>query len=91
MLERSPLRAKILEEKFMFKGNFKTGKTAYVKNSSDNHAPVTQKDIQKPVGPKQKPVVDKKKQQARNEKHKSSRGNHSRKTGHDKKMARTAA
>lgn len=32
MLERSPTRARLLEKKFMFKGNSKTGKTSYVHN-----------------------------------------------------------
>lgn len=32
MLERSPQRARILEERYMFRGNIRTGKTSYVKN-----------------------------------------------------------
>lgn len=39
MLERSPQRARLLEEKYMFKGNQKTGKTSYVKNDSTTHGP----------------------------------------------------
>lgn len=38
MLERSPQRARILEEKFMFRGNIRTGKTSYVKNRDKNVA-----------------------------------------------------
>lgn len=32
MLERSPQRARLLEDKYMFRGNVKSGKTSYVKN-----------------------------------------------------------
>lgn len=37
MLERSPQRARLLEEKYMFKGNKKSGKTSYVKNDTTTH------------------------------------------------------
>lgn len=36
MLERSPQRARILEERYMFRGNIRTGKTSYVKNRDEN-------------------------------------------------------
>ncbi|KAK5960665.1 Cue3p PWA37_002096 [Arxiozyma heterogenica] len=36
MLERSPQRARILEERYMFHGNIRTGKTSYVKNRDEN-------------------------------------------------------
>ncbi|CAL9738438.1 RQC trigger complex subunit Cue3p [Monosporozyma servazzii] len=46
MLERSPQRARLLEDKYMFRGNVKSGKTSYVKNrdveavnNDDNYYP----------------------------------------------------
>ena len=36
MLERSPQRARILEERYMFRGNIRSGKTSYVKNRDEN-------------------------------------------------------
>lgn len=91
MLERSPQRARILEEKYMFRGNVKTGKRAYVKKEQQNDDNSEAKREQKPSRPtntnSQKPA-DKKRQQARNEKKKSSRANHNRKAGHDKKLSK---
>lgn len=91
MLERSPQRARILEEKYMFRGNVKTGKRAYVKKEQQNDDNSQAKREQKPSRPtntnSQKPA-DKKRQQARNEKKKSSRANHNRKAGHDKKLSK---
>lgn len=99
MLERSPQRARILEEKYVFKGNVRSGKTSYVKNKDvpkDNNVPevftkrssgsgkqVNKSETQTPG--------NKKKQFARNEKNKGSRANHNRKAGHDKKMSKAAA
>lgn len=92
MLERSPQRARILEEKYMFKGNIKTGKRAYVKNKDGEEVgdKVPSKDQKPSKSSNQSPATpaDKKKQQARNEKKKSSRANHNRKAGHDKKLSK---
>lgn len=91
MLERSPQRARILEEKFMFRGNVKSGKTAYVKNQ-DSGITDKSKEIKAETGKnaRKSPVTTQqvKRQQARNEKNKSSRANHNRKSGHDKKLSK---
>lgn len=65
MLERSPQRARILEEKFMFRGNKRSGKTSYVKNR-DGDSPVINDDRrrnqhQNPSRPKNKKNNTKKK------------------------------
>ena len=53
MLERSPQRARILEEKFMFRGNIRTGKTSYVKNR-DNNIANDSKEVDPTSGRRQK-------------------------------------
>ncbi|SCU84017.1 LAME_0C07822g1_1 [Lachancea meyersii CBS 8951] len=94
MLERSPKRAQVLEEKYMFKGNVRTGKRAFVQNRNgsgdDRNNSHVSKDDQKTQprralanGPGNKP-----RQNAKKEKNKASRANHNRKTGHDKKMSK---
>ncbi|KOG99411.1 Cue3p [Saccharomyces eubayanus] len=93
MLERSPQRARLLEEKFMFKGNFKSGKTSYVHNRDDNTKDSTKEQTKKKapkVIKKDEPqsVEKTKRQHAKNEKKKGARANHNRKGGHDKKLAR---
>ncbi|QLQ82081.1 hypothetical protein HG537_0G03360 [Torulaspora globosa] len=92
MLEKSPHRARILEEKFMFRGNKRTGKTAYVKNRNDNQTNNAQNDeeVQKVSKKSSTTPADKKTQQARNERKKSSRANHNRKAAHDKKLSKQA-
>lgn len=100
MLERSPQRARILEEKYMFRGNVKRGKTSYVKNrdeNSDNEAHTrppksnNNRDRKNPQSTKednQQTQQKSKKQFARNEKNKASRANHNRKAGNMKKQAK---
>lgn len=91
MLDKSPHRARILEEKFMFRGNVKSGKTAYVKNQVNNDISKAKKDEEvkrASNGISQANTVDKKRQQARNEKRKGSRANHNRKSAHDKKLSK---
>ncbi|QLL34960.1 hypothetical protein HG536_0H03350 [Torulaspora globosa] len=90
MLEKSPQRARILEEKFMFRGNVKTGKTAYVKNRNDNEINNIRNDEEVQKVPKKSSTTpaDKKRQHARNERKKSSKANHNRKAAHDKKLSR---
>lgn len=75
----------------MFKGNEKTGKTAYVKNRDNSQLAERGADNQKPAVTKYETPMAKKRQQARNEKHKSSKGNHNRKSGHDKKIYKASA
>lgn len=102
MLQKSPQRARILEEKFMFRGNKKSGKTSYNKNrDGDNGADNKRKNERYVRTPRTntkdntdgennaaKNKVNEKRKNARNEKNKSSRANHNRKAGHDKKNAR---
>ncbi|CCF55882.1 hypothetical protein KAFR_0A04470 [Kazachstania africana CBS 2517] len=97
MLEKSPQRARILEEKFMFRGNVRTGKTSYVKNREEGRSPPPRKE-DRPIQPNRESnnskkknsaetsITEKKKKFARNEKNKASRANHNRKSGHDKKL-----
>lgn len=90
MLERSPQRARILEEKYMFRGNVKSGKKAYVKNQLGNNDEQPREDSKpaKPAHNQPTTAVEKKRQQARNEKKKGGRANHNRKAGHDKKLSK---
>lgn len=94
MLERSPTRARLLEKKFMFKGNSKTGKTSYVHNlDSQNDGNVVKEQAKQKKSEnfkKHEPqsTEQKKRQHAKNEKRKGARANHNRKKGHDKKLAR---
>lgn len=93
MLEKSPQRARILEEKFMFRGNTKTGKRSY-SNNKDESIHLDSKPVTNPerrTSSRENTPVDKKRQQARNEKNKSSKANHNRKSGHDKKLSRVGA
>ncbi|AET38018.1 Cue3p Ecym_2272 [Eremothecium cymbalariae DBVPG len=39
MLERSPLRVQVLEEKYMFRGNVRAGKKSYIKNEETKPPP----------------------------------------------------
>lgn len=107
MIEKSPKRAQLLEEKYIFKGNIRKGKTSYTKStkntnegdensSSDNSKsfkPRTNstQDYSKQQSPKEVSQQQQKRQFARNEKNKSSRANHNRKAGHDKKLAKSSA
>lgn len=91
ILERSPQRARVLEEKFMFKGNLKTGKTSYVKNRDSEG----KNGSSTPKGKTSPPPINRnttntnpKLQRARDEKKKSAKANHNRKRGHDKKLQR---
>lgn len=84
ILERSPQRARILEEKFMFRGNVKSGKTSYVKNN-DNAGENRQSAPRKNNST---PSPNAKVQRSRDEKRKASKANHNRKRGHDKKLQR---
>lgn len=103
MLEKSPQRARILEEKYMFRGNRKSGKSSYVKNRDGTGENTFEKKKgqnnrkpEKTSGNKSgqssndsAPDQQKvKRQQARNEKNKSSRANHNRKAGSMKKISR---
>lgn len=104
MLQKSPQRARILEDKYMFRGNVKSGKTAYVKNrdgedSADNKRK-NERYVRKPrvqhsqngnTNEKKESNtsnVNQKRKNARNEKNKASKANHNRKAGHDKKASR---
>jgi hypothetical protein len=87
MIQKSPKRAKILEEKYMFKGN-KPHRSMHRSEQDEDleevilNVPAASKSV---PGGNTEPV---KRQQARNEKNKASRANHNRKSGHDKKMSR---
>lgn len=98
MLERSPKRAQILEERYMFRGNVRTGKRAFVQNKNESAAAQNKTERNNsvreakgnsvaPKSTQQNGASDKKKQNARKEKHKSARANHNRKSGHDKKIS----
>ncbi|AEY97659.1 FAFL024Wp [Eremothecium gossypii FDAG1] len=92
MLERSPRRAQILEEKYMFAGNVRTGKKKFTQNSGDQPAQSTEEPAASPrsdsnsAGRKQAPPS--KKQFAGNERNKRSRANHNRKAARGKKVSR---
>lgn len=104
MLQKSPQRARILEDKYMFKGNVKAGKTSYVKNrdgenGADNkrkneryiRKPRVQQNQNENASQKKDSTagnVNQKRKNARNEKNKASKANHNRKAGHDKKASR---
>lgn len=94
MLERSPTRARLLEKKFVFKGNSKTGKTSYVHNRDSKNDEKVFKEQAKQNAPenikKREPqsAEQKKRQHAKNEKKKGAKANHNRKKGHDKKLVR---
>ncbi|SMN18976.1 similar to Saccharomyces cerevisiae YGL110C CUE3 Protein of unknown function [Maudiozyma saulgeensis] len=102
MLQKSPQRARILEDKYMFRGNVKSGKRSYVKNrDGENDVDNKRRNERYVRKPKQnssndgnakeetpKNSVNQKRKNARNEKNKSSRANHNRKAGHDKKASR---
>lgn len=105
MLERSPKRAMLLEEKYMFRGNKKSGKKAFVQNRDGN---TKEHDFdkgkngrmrKKPEAPKKeetdnnaskKSAEQIKRDQAKNQKNKSSKANHNRKKQRDKKVAKVA-
>ncbi|SCU81254.1 LAFA_0C03620g1_1 [Lachancea sp. 'fantastica'] len=94
MLERSPKRAQLLEEKYMFRGNVRAGKKAFVQNKdgadSDKNEGRASRDEHK-TQPKKASANgngDKSRSNAKKEKNKSSRANHNRKSGHDKKMSK---
>ncbi|SCU77952.1 LADA_0A03026g1_1 [Lachancea dasiensis] len=96
MLERSPKRAQLLEERYMFRGNARTGKRAFVQNKHNSlqgpQLDDTREGIRNEKQSTNKTSVtgggDKRRQNARKEKNKSTRANHNRKSGHDKKIAR---
>ncbi|SCW00536.1 LAFE_0C06348g1_1 [Lachancea fermentati] len=92
MIERSPRRAQFLEEKYLFKGNIRTGKRSFVQNIHDSNEAKERKGDQKDkVDSKvssSKNSNQKKRQNARNERNKSSKANHNRKSGHDRKLAK---
>ncbi|GAV53341.1 hypothetical protein ZYGR_0AI06250 [Zygosaccharomyces rouxii] len=98
ILERSPQRARILEEKFMFRGNVKTGKTSYVKNKDNGNesgsstprsraSPSSNNSNNNNNNNNKNPRL----QRARDEKKKAAKANHNRKRGHDKKLQRAGA
>lgn len=94
MLERSPKRAMLLEKKFMFKGNSRTGKTSYVHNRDSEIDGSFDKEEAKRKASKEikkdepQSAEKKKRQRNRSEKNKGAKANHNRKKGHDKKLAR---
>ncbi|ONH67485.1 CUE domain-containing protein 3 [Cyberlindnera fabianii] len=98
MIQKSPKRAKILEEKYMFRGN-KPERSSFRREQDSDEArstpdvshsqsQQTQKTPQRGNAPQKGGKANDKRQQARNEKNKASRANHNRKAGHDKKMAK---
>lgn len=98
MIEKSPKRAQLLEEKYIFKGNFRRGKTSYVKNQKEygegiEEEPIPEEKKQghvyhKSSGMKKDNSKQNKMRKANNEKNKASRANHNRKSGYDKKVSR---
>ncbi|KAG0673113.1 hypothetical protein C6P43_001661 [Kluyveromyces marxianus] len=102
MIEKSPKRAQLLEEKYIFKGNVRQGKKnrSYNNTRSEDADTANEEEESKDEKPSGKsktgnkpnqPVSkeQQKRKNARNEKNKSSRANHNRKAGHDKKLARS--
>ncbi|CEP64808.1 Cue3p LALA0_S13e03466g [Lachancea lanzarotensis] len=94
MLERSPKRAQLLEEKYMFRGNVRAGKKAFVQSKNggeyDRNAGRAPREEQR-TQHRRTPANgsgDKSQSNVRKEKNKSSRANHNRKSGHDKKMSK---
>ncbi|CAR27349.1 hypothetical protein ZYGR_0I06230 [Zygosaccharomyces rouxii] len=91
ILERSPQRARILEEKFMFSGNVKTGKTSYVKNKDNeseggSRSSTPRNKASPSPSTKNTKNTNPSVQRARDEKKKAAKANHNRKRGHDKKL-----
>ncbi|SCU99474.1 LANO_0F01948g1_1 [Lachancea nothofagi CBS 11611] len=94
MLERSPKRAQLLEEKYMFRGNVRSGKKSFVSkdvlDENRKSEPVSGEDAKAQTrSTRPGNGGDKKRQNARNEKNKGSRANHNRKSGHDRKMTKS--
>lgn len=92
MLHKEPKRAKILEQKYMFRGNkpqrtFRSEQDEEVEEERRPTKTPQKKENTNNNGAKSNPG-NAKKTNARNEKNKASRANHNRKSGHDKKMAR---
>lgn len=85
MIQKSPKRAKILEEKYMFRGNKpqkpRTDETAQDTGTSEARA-------REPRNGRPQTAQQEKIQNVRNERNKASKANHNRKAGHDKKLAR---
>lgn len=105
MLQKSPQRARIMEDKYMFRGNAKSGKTSYVKNrdgdsgiddkrKNERYIRTPRPNVKNNQGEKEDSSTNNKTNQkrtnVRNEKNKASRANHNRKAGHDKKAARAS-
>ncbi|CCH46177.1 hypothetical protein BN7_5766 [Wickerhamomyces ciferrii] len=97
MLQKQPKRVKILESKYMFRGNkpqrsFRSEQDEEIEEErrgpSTNNKQSQKKPPQQQAQGNNSNPQNVKKQQARNEKNKSSRANHNRKSGHDKKMAK---
>jgi hypothetical protein len=97
MIQKSPKRAKLLEEKYMFRGNKPWTSSFYKAEQEQEEVEVDKKPLSEAKPPVNQQLnntpaansnTNVKRTQARNEKNKSSRANHNRKTGHDKKMAK---
>lgn len=92
MLQKEPKRAKILEQKYMFRGNkpqrtFKSEQDEEIEEERRPTKTSQKKENASNTAPKGN-SANAKKTNARNEKHKASRANHNRKSGHDRKMAK---
>lgn len=94
MLERSPQRARLLEEKYIFRGNTKAGKTSYVENTRNGKRNVPVDENSSNESKSRNTSIEKvtvsskttKKKQSRDEKNKASKANHNRRAAHDKKL-----
>ncbi|CCK70899.1 Cue3p KNAG_0F02340 [Huiozyma naganishii CBS 8797] len=83
MIERSPQRARLLEDKYMWTGNSRGGKTSYVHNKQPAPKP-------KDIAPEQDEVLTedpKGPSPKHNKKKKASTGNHNRRMAHGKKLS----
>ncbi|SCU96932.1 LAMI_0F08262g1_1 [Lachancea mirantina] len=95
MIERSPQRAQILEDKYTFRGNFRSGKKSFNQKRYDQTVEQTPGEpsdrqmtpkVASPARPNNK--EQQRRQNARNEKNKANRANHNRKNARDKKTAK---
>ncbi|AGO13132.1 AaceriAFL024Wp [[Ashbya] aceris (nom. inval.)] len=93
MLERSPRRAQIMEEKYMFAGNIRTGKKKFTQNRDEPDVQAAQEPAKSPrsdtSNAAQKQAHPSKKQSANNERNKRTRANHNRKAARGKKVSRS--
>ncbi|EDO19445.1 hypothetical protein Kpol_1002p93 [Vanderwaltozyma polyspora DSM 70294] len=87
MIEKSPKRAMILEEKFMFRGNKKSGKTSFVQNRDHNREDSNEKGTTRNTSGTQKKKNKQQQQQQQQQQKPESSSKSNDSTGKKKKYA----